>query len=328
MNPLQAVEPVAGARGPLATLQALADALAAMAPQGPGLAEESRAPAGESVANATLGVPAEDVPPVQPAAESSAVHGRFTLGQLATEQAALRATPGQASGTAATEALQSAPALDAGTAAPRLAETVIVPVLLNPLQPPAPSPARPQGVETPQRRRVEHEPPRDEAPPPEPEPEPDDEPPAAVDPEAAQLRALLERAGQADALAELARGRRVLVVLPQAAAGRGLASAVAWIAGPQSAQRFGARWWPGSAGVDVPDWLHWRVFRDGDPLLGRGLASRSGGARCRVRLGAASLQISDAASALLEIGDRIRFAQALGGQWSVLLVAAPAGTDA
>lgn len=338
MNLVEAVDAVAGARGPLATLQALSDALAALAPLGPGLAEESAAPAGAAV-QAAVPAAEDGTVPLPPAAETQAAQGRLTLGQLATEQAALRAAPEQAGGQVAREALPSTPLADGAGSAPRLADAAVLPVLLTPLQAPAAPPLRPQDVETPARRArdrdressshdawPEHEAPADAESRPDPDADTDADPePATADPEAARVRALLEQGGQHEALAELARGRRVLLVLPQAGAERGVVDAAAWLAGATRAQRFAARWWPGSAGAGDGGWGHWRVFRDGDPLLGRGLASRSGGSACRVRLGAGALRLADAASARLDIADRIRFAQVLGGQWSVLVVAAPLG---
>lgn len=334
MNPVEALEAVGAARAPSATLQALAEAVAAAAPQGPGLAEESSAPGGETPLQAAARSDEAMLPPLPPVTATSAAPGQLTLGQLATEQTALRATPEAAAGDSARQALAQEPRTDAG-GPPRLTELLAVPVLLNPLQPPAPPRTRPDASEPPPRRIVEHAAAEDHAaapPVPEPGPEPDDdgEDPAdtAATPEAAALRALLEREGQAEAVAELARGRRVLLVLPEAAPGRGVVVAQAWLLGAGRAWRFGARWWPGAAEAAAPRWLHWRLFRDGDPLLARGLASRAGGPPCRVRLGAQPQALADADSAALALADRIRFAQSLGGQWSVLLIAAPPGRAA
>lgn len=341
MNPLDGVEAIGAARAPLATLQALAEALAVQAPQGPGLAEESAAPGGETPLQAAAQSDEAMLPPMPPVQATGASPGTMTLGQLATEQAALRAVPESAAADGARAAQSSEPLPDAGTAslaagaAPRLTEMLAVPVLLNPLQPPATPPARPDATEPPPRRVLERQAPHDEAPAHDrdPEPDPDPEPPlddeleAAATPEAAELHALLEREGQADALSELARGRRVLVVLPGQGAGHGVVDATAWLLGGGRARRFGARWWPGAAQVEQRAWLHWRVFRDGDPLLGRGLSSRAGGPSCRVRLGAQPQGLADADSAGLVLADRIRFSQSLGGQWSVLLIAAPPGRN-
>jgi len=49
---------------------------------------------------------------------------------------------------------------------------------------------------------------------------------------------------------------------------------------------------------------------------------------CRVRLGVQPPPLVDAGAASIEITERIRFAQALGGQWSLLLLVAPTGTEA
>ena len=333
MNPFGAVEPISAVRGPLATLQALAEAVAAAQPQpGDAAASLTTDNAGPLLGGAALSLQAENSVPMPgplPAsvAATNALHGRMTLGQLAAEPAALRVASEAAAGEAARLAPHAAPLLDAANAQ-RPLDVLAVPVLLTPLQTPAGAPARPRQAPEAQRR-----PPILRLDPLPPEPEPLGEPPAtepeepapSSDAQAGALRALLQRAGQADALRELALGRRVLVVLTQAGAGHGPVAASAVLLTAEAAQRFGARWWPGAANVSDIGWLRWRVFRDGDPLLDRGLRSRTSATACRVRLGAQPQRLTDAASASLEIAERIRFTHALGPQWSLLMVAAPPG---
>ena len=140
--------------------------------------------------------------------------------------------------------------------------------------------------------------------------------------EAAALAAFLRTQGPADAVADLARGRRVLIVLPAPAATAAApwAAAQAWLLDGRRAHRFAARWGP-----HAPEaWPAWRLFRDGDPLLARGLASRSG--HCRLRLGTLPQRGAGPVTPTLAIHDRQRFAQALAGQWSVVLTVAPPGS--
>jgi hypothetical protein len=142
--------------------------------------------------------------------------------------------------------------------------------------------------------------------------------------EAAALAAFLRTQGPAEAVTDLARGRRVLLVLPAPGAAGPWAAAQAWLIDGRRAHRFAARWWQRTPDVA---WPAWRLFRDGDPLLARGLASRSGS--CRLRLGTVTQRIPDPAgqaAATLAINDRQRFAQALAGQWSVVLAVAPPGS--
>jgi hypothetical protein len=147
----------------------------------------------------------------------------------------------------------------------------------------------------------------------------------ASGPEASSLVDLLRAQGPAEAVADLTRGRRVLLVLPVRESAGPWQAAQAWLLDGRRARRFSARWWPGVPGTPGESWPAWRLFRDGDPLLARGLVSRSGA--CRLRLGAAPAQrIADPAShaiATLAMADRQRFAESLGGQWSVVLTIAP-----
>ncbi len=314
----------AGAR-PLATLQALAEAMGALG-AAQAHAAEPAAPAVDAAQAEAPALPEAVLPGSQALA---AQQGRLTLGQLAAEQNLRRSASTEAPPSAAdtNPVLRQQPMPEAAQA-PRLPDAVAVPVMVSTLHTPPAGPTRAQQAEdTPRLRWPQDRGPRDEHE----EPASDLEPtetafereaaapaePADADPEALRLRAALERAGRADALRELAHGRRVLLVLPQAGA------ALAWLFGPRRAQRHAARWWPGAAGAD--EWRPWRVFRDGDPQLGRGLLSRAGGTPCRVRLGPQPPRLPDGGAASLEIAERMRFAQALGGQWSLLLLVAPAG---
>lgn len=151
------------------------------------------------------------------------------------------------------------------------------------------------------------------------------------------LRELLRAHGSAAVQRELQAGRRVLVVLPQAHLGLGLVAARAALLGPAGTRLFAhTRWWAGdrsagdnadaeSAAADSAAWPQWRVFREGDSLHAPFLLSRADGHGCRVLLGTPAPRLLDNRSALLELPERLRFVQALGGQWSLLLVVAPPG---
>jgi len=318
MNPAAALDAVAAAQGPLATVQAMQALLAAM----------SETAAQTAVQEAT-GVQAAEAPPDAEtvalpgdtqavAATAQAQQGRVTLGQLAAEPAALRASNDAAPDPAARPALLPA-ATGGAQETERPVEALAVPVLLTALHSPvlmpvhspkAPQPAPPQhdkhdaaadddaapGAETAAAAAADDE---------------------ADDTEAAALRQQLQRSGQADALAELARGRCVLVVQPQAQKN----AAQALLLSARGLQRFGARWWPGAAAGD--GWQQWRVFRDGDPLFTRGLRSRSAGSGCLLLLGTRAPRVAEIGGAVLEVADRIRFGHALGGQWSLVLLAMP-----
>ena len=169
MNPFAAVEPIGAARGPLATLQALADALAGPAAQpvpgeagaltnslmdgltngptnGPtngltngltyGPAEAMQSAASNALTNqaALPGLPLSAAIPAA-VTTAQALQGRITLGQLAAEPTPLRRATEMPLGASAAEALRSAPistlAPDPGGAA-RAAVTLAVPVLLTP----------------------------------------------------------------------------------------------------------------------------------------------------------------------------------------------------
>lgn len=331
------VEALSGAAGvgtrPLATLQALAEALGALGAANAHAADPATPVLEAAQADAPV-LPDAVLPSSHALAAQSAQQGQMTLGQLAAEQAQRQASvadaPPSASNIGPTQALlrQELPAEAA--AAPRLHDVLAVPVAVSALHTPFAGAVRAGQPEEPPRTRWSREGDghRHEAEPEEPEAMPaerqaaqDEAPDDRPDPEAARLRAALERAGRNDALLELDRGRRVLLVLPQD--GTAPVPAVAWLVGPRRAQRHVARWWPGLAGIE--GWLPWRVFRDGDPQLGRGLLSRAAGTLCRVRLGPQPPRLPDAGAANLEIAERIRFAQGLGGQWSLLLLAAPAG---
>ena len=392
MNPFAAVEPVGAARGPLATLQALADALAGPAPQpvmdaaggamhgpdanpvlelrgglpsglpsGPtsGLNHGLADAANSAVSNALMNPSAPAQLPLSatiPAAVTTAqaMQGRVTLGQLAADPTALRLATEMPLGASAAEASRGAPinplTAEAGSA-PRAAFTLAVPVLLTPTFTTAGQAAR--SHEAPDSPRARH---RDADPQQHRHDRENDDAHGALEdastapdgvndntaagpdsdadssassassePEALALHALLQRAEQLEALRELALGRRVLLVLPQVGGGHGAAPAAAALLTSEKVQRFGARWWPGTANAVRPGWLRWRVFRSGDPQLDSGLRSRSASTACHLRLGPHAPHLMDAGTAQVELADRIRFTQALGAQWSLLVVAAPPG---
>ncbi len=400
MNPFAAVEPIGAARGPVATLRAMADALAGPAPQpvageavpgpdaGPlngqtgepthgltsglanGLANGSanglsygptdamKSAASNALKNeaALAGLPLSATIPAA-VTTAQAMHGRITLGQLAAEPTALRLATEMPLAATAAEASRGAPmnplAAEAGSAS-RAAFTLAVPVLLTPTFTTAGQAARShEAPDSPQARHRDadpqqhpHDPENDNADgaledastAPDgaddntaagPESDPDSSASSASsEPEALALRALLQRAEQLEALRELALGRRVLLVLPQAGGGHGAAPAAAALLTSEKVQRFGARWWPGTANAVRPAWLRWRVFRSGDPQLDSGLRSRSASTACHLRLGPHAPHLMDAGTAQVELTERIRFAQALGAQWSLLVVAAPPGAFA
>jgi len=325
-----ALEAVTSAQRPSATLQALAEALGALGAANTAAAEG--AGPGVDAAQAEIATLPEAV---LPSGSALAAQGRLTLGQLAAEQALRRAASNDVA-TAGNATSVAVPVLrhdvaPEGVNTPRLPDVLAVPVMVSALHAPPVTAPRPQKAGAAPRRvsrdgECEAD---DHAASEEPVPDTDtarhgadtsaDEAPA--DPEALRLCAALAAAGRNDALAELDRGRRLLLVLPTA--GAAPVPAVVWLLSARRAQRHGARWWPGLAGTE--GWLPWRVFRDGDPQLGRGLVSRAAGPACRVRLGPQPPRLQDAGAASLEIAERIRFAQALGGQWSLLLLAAPAG---
>ena len=392
MNPFAAVEPIGAARGPLATLQALADALAGPAPQpvagdtvqgldagplnGPtgglthgltsglanglsyGPADAMNSAASNALKNeaALAGLPLSAAIPAAVTA-AQAMQGRITLGQLAAEPTALRMATEMPLGATAAEAARGAPistlAPDSGATA-RAPITLAVPVLLTPtFATPGQAARAHEGPDSPAARQRDAD--RQQRP-----PEPDDdcadeprqdamaapdggasdkrnaaaesddgaESAGAHDPEALALRALLQRAEQLEALRELALGRRVLLVLPQAGGGHGAAPAAAALLTSEKVQHFGARWWPGSAHAVHPGWLRWRVFRSGEPQLDSGLRSRCASTACHLRLGPHAAHLMDAGTAQVELAERIRFTQALGAQWSLLVVAAPPGACA
>lgn len=312
MNPAAALDAIAGAaQGPSATVQALQALLAALAEP---VAVVAAGVDTQQAAHNDAALPDADVVSLPGDAQTlaaTAQQGRATLGQLATEPAALHASNDAAPDPAARPAL-----LPAGDTqqAPHPAEALAVPMLLAALHSPQTAATLRQQAPTPQRAR--HDDGDDEPPPqahtPKAEPEPQAEPEAA----AQALRQRLQQQGQADALAELARGRQLLVVQPLADG-----AAQALLLSGRGLQRFAARWWPGAA--DGAAWRQWRVFRDGDPLFTRGLRSRSAGTGCLLLLGSRAARAVDS-GVVLEVADRIRFAQALGGQWSLVLLAAPA----
>jgi hypothetical protein len=326
----------------------------------PGLA----AALAEAAASALPQATTLDAAQAEAVATAQAQQGRATLGQMAqqsqitqvqteaSQQPTVAAVAHNINTSAAQQAL-AAPqlALAQASGQPVGATILAVPVLMTPLQNQAsPRTARNSAVKPePARRQSQQQGSQEEAQ----EQAAQDAPQDASDetpntpspgsdthdstngpaPEAdsRSLRRLLQEHASAEVQRELQAGRRVLVVLPQEAAGRGLTPARAALLGPGGMRLFAhARWWPGDAHV-VPaldSWPQWRVFREGDPLRAPVLVSRGetgGGQGCRVLLGGAAPQLLDSRGALLELPERLRFAQALGGQWSVLLVLASAG---
>lgn len=319
MNPAAALDAVGAAQGPTATMQAMQALLVAMAATAEAAPLPGTAPAAqaaEALPDADAVVLPGDTQAV--AATAQAQQGRVTLGQLAAEPAALRAGTDAAPDPGARPALQPA-AAGGAQEMPRPAEALAVPVLLTALHSPVLVPVQRQQAPPapPPRQQADARQDDDEAP-----------APAAVvaddttnDAEAAALRQRLQRAGQADALADLARGRQVLLVQPQADG-----AAQALLLSARGLQHFAAHWWPGAGAAAAGAWCQWRVFRDGDPLFTRGLRSRSAGAGCLLLLGTRPLcppPVADT-GAVLAVPDRIRFSQALGGQWSLLLLVAVA----
>lgn len=322
------VEAVGGARAPLATLQALAAAVADLAQQ-----PSNGSGPGAGAAGLSLGTPAAmSLPDLLPStvATAQAVQGRLLLGELAAESTAQRGAPTPFGAEVLRATLQ--PAMGAeGASAPRLLDVVSTPVLLNPLHPPAGTPVRPRQVKTARPRGAAQplaSPPLDDGEAQaQPEPQADDHCEPAATPQMEAWRQFLQRGEQTAALRELALRRAVLLVLPQAAAGGGPVPARAWLLRGARATVFAARWWPGAGQVARDDWLSWRVFRDGAPMLENGLRSRHGVSSCRIRLGPQAPRLSDAEAAGLHLVDRLRFAHGLGAQWSLLLLVAPPGQE-
>lgn len=358
MNPVAAVDAVS--REPLATLQALAERLS-QGPDGhdaqlppsstamPGLA----AALAESAALPPALASALDAAQAAAAATAQAQQGRMTLGQMAqhsqVSQAQLQSpalpTPVADVGSGLAQMALVSPQLlsSAGATAPAAAAMLAVPVLVMPLQSQAsphtqrnpavqPEPTRQRG------QRHSEDAPADDAfeqdsafeAPEDPGGEPaEDEGFDEVDAgDGRALLALLRLHGSSEVQRELQVGRRVLVVLPQALAGRGLVAAQATLLGPNGARHFAhARWWASDrpAPAEGAAWPQWRVFREGDPLRAPLLVSRAEGQACRVLLGPTSPRWVDRHCALLEVPERLRFVQALGGQWSLVLVLAPPG---
>ncbi|WP_425256828.1 hypothetical protein ACPOLB_15125 [Rubrivivax sp. RP6-9] len=342
MNPAAPLDPVGGAQGVLATVQALQALLAGLAEPTPaadaaGETEMAQATTAPQPGQAT-GAP-QDTTGVMLAGDTQALaaaaqaqQGRATLGQLAGDAAA----PGR-------DTVPPAAPVHAGTAvhdSTLLPETLAVPVLLTALQPPStpPLPTWRAPPEAPPRRQRDgdgqpqqdpsHEQAHDQAH----DQAQDDRDDAHDDPRGgtdavATLQQLdaagawhqrLRRAGQSEVLAELDRGRHVLLVQPQPGG-----AAQALLLSLRGLHGFAAQCALLAAGAP---WSRWRVFRDGDPLHSRGLRSRSGGGGCLLRLGPPRPQLSVSGSdmaCVLQLPDRLRFAQALGGQWSLLLVLAP-----
>ena len=320
----------AGAR-PLATLQALAEAMGALGAANAAAAEPAT-PTVEAAQAEAPALPDAVLPSSSALAAQSAQQGQMTLGQLAAEQGQRRASSELPPASSLNPTAVRPDIAPEGLNTPRLPDLLAVPVTVTALHTPFASATRAQKPEAPPvQRRWRDDPSHEDGGAAQDEPEADTHELHAIgadaaeedaaDPEAARLRLALDRAGRSDALLELDRGRRVLLVLPQP--GGAPVAAVAWLFGARRAQRHVARWWPGLGGSE--GWLPWRVFRDGDPQLGRGLLSRASGPACRVRLGPQPPRLPDAGAASLEIAERMRFAQGLGGQWSLLLLAAPAG---
>jgi hypothetical protein len=151
-----------------------------------------------------------------------------------------------------------------------------------------------------------------------------------TDPGYRELSTMLFAAGQHAALRELDLNRRVLLIVPGAAAAGTGAPARVHLMGLNAQQRgqvqsFRAQWWPSSAGV----WSQWRLHRDGElggapRLCSRAQAPRPAGAvPCLLRLGPQPASLIDPGSACLDVADLQRFRLTLGGQWSVLALLCP-----
>lgn len=320
VGPVTALESGAGRGTPLATMQALAAAVGELATSGQ--------------AASSVGAPvAQALPALLPStlATAHAVQGRLLLGELAAQASAQRTAPFALSAELLRPALQPTLAAE-GSSAPRLHDVLATPVLLNPLYPSETAPARPrERPSSPTRAarrdaasRVQEDPDGDAQPESTPQ-EPDETSPSSRHDD---WPGCLQRAGQHAALRELALGRRVLIVVPQRAASAGSVPAQAWLLSSRRVVPFAARWWPGAALVADAGWLPWRVFRDGAPMLENGLRSRSSATACRLRLGGQAPRLADVDVAGLHIADRLRFAHALGAQWSLLVLAATVNTVA
>jgi hypothetical protein len=284
-----------------------------------------------------------------------ATQGRATLGQLA-ETAAQRAAMDATTGGLATGAPQQPGPPPKDRPQARLADLLAVPVLLTPMHN---APAERTRLRAPHedldeqaarrraRRRDEHgrgqqrdeqaaddavNQAPDEAAEPEALPEaaaPAAAPDTAADRDAAQdapaLRRRIAEQAPPEVRRELALGRRLLVVLHTPAHGRGAVPAEAWLLNAARTLRFAGRWWPGPRAL--APWSVWRTFRDGDSLELRALRTRSSVPSdlppLAVLLHARRERIADAEGATLELAERLRLAQALGNQWSVLVTAAP-----
>ena len=327
----------------------------------PGLA----AALAEAAALSPLFAPALDAAQAEALAMAQAQQGRMTLGQMAQQskvnhahaESTLVASAASDLSSRAAQLSLAAPQLAAaaGSSLPAGATLLAVPVLMNPLQTPAsahtrgngavqPEPARQQGGQQ-QRGDELADDPHDE-----PHGEGHDAPAASqsqadttagdladslLDAKASNsqaLRELLRQHGSPEVRRELQAGRRLMVVLPQADAGRGMVAARVALLGPAGMRLFAhTRWWASDrsgaadSATNTAHWPQWRVFREGDPLRAPLLVSRAGGHGCRVLLGAPAPRLLDSHGALLELPERLRFVQALGGQWSLLLVVAPPG---
>jgi hypothetical protein len=165
----------------------------------------------------------------------------------------------------------------------------------------------------------------------------------ALDPRVARWLQTLRKAGQQEALRDLALGRKVLLVLP--AQNPGAARSV--LLGPNQLIEGPAQWWPGthheahletrpedgawsvSEGAAPSAWPRFRLFRDGDLLLRGGLRTRAGALGCRLLLGSAADRLNAMGAlqnhreARLALPDRARLAQALASQWTLLMLVVP-----
>jgi len=297
------------------------------APARPGALATSTQPAGRVTSGPSLGVPMAPVgittERTATAARTPRIEGadapmraRPEAGFAAPLAAAARAATGTA--TAATGQETAVPLQRRAVDEARTAEQ-----WLRPQTTAASRAARPRPTEIDDTEHLrddaqaDHEPTEHDAPPP--EDEATTEPPVAAtttqaEPTAAQLRASLVRSAQHTALRELALGRRVLLVLPQAEAAR---AALLWTDahGRSQLRWFQAQWHAPQTAV-----VSWRARREQRGTGPTGWAwgtSEAGTPTVRWASQPAASPVE------LVLNEPLRLGQALGAQWSVWIVVLP-----